>query len=230
MRRALPLILCALSLPAVSFWRHASRGAVLEDGYTVEVLQESAPKELSEDVHKALAETGYRVLDAEGKVVCDVWLRKELSVDASFEPTVDVKYGFARSHLVGAIRFPKDSEDIREQSLAGAYTMRYARQPVDGNHIGTWPYMDFVALLTPKQDSKPADRDEQEVVDLSMAGRAHPAILSLNPPEKREKLPSMVHQDFDDLWILTLPAEAKKGDDQAADFHLELVVVGTAEI
>jgi hypothetical protein len=228
MKQRLSLLLCALVLPA-GLWRVASAEAESQEKYSVQILKEAPPKELSEDVRKTLAESGYRVLGPADKVVCDVWIRKQLVVGEKFEPTVDVKYGFARSHLIGAVRFPKESEDIREQELGGVYTMRYAQQPVDGNHIGTWPYMDFVALLTAKQDPKPEDRDEQDVVDLSMAGRAHPAILSLNPPGKRDKLPAVVHQDLDDLWVLALPAKAKKGD-ETTDLELELVVVGTAEI
>ena len=167
--------------------------------------------DFSEAIRESLELTGFRMTDSKNQVVCDIWLRKELPVNPKFRPTLDTNYGFARSQLIGAMRVPENgTKDLRDQRLkAGSYTLRYAQQPMDGNHIGSWPYLDFAVTLSAQQDKKPENRGEQEVVDASMSGRVHPAIFSLMPPEKRKTLPAVVHQSSGNLWILALPAEIK---------------------
>ena len=231
-RVSITLLFATAAVPLLFFsQRQVIQATTNQDKYKVVVLKETAPEDFSEAIRESLELTGFRMTDSKNQVVCDLWLRKELPVNPKFRPTLDTNYGFARSQLIGAMRVPENgTKDLRDQKLkAGSYTLRYAQQPMDGNHIGSWPYLDFAVTLSAQQDKKPENRGEQEVVDASMSGRVHPAIFSLMPPEKRKTLPTVVHQSSGNLWILALPAEIKSGD-KIQKSQIELVIIGEAEI
>ena len=60
----------------------------------------------------------------------------------------------AEGELLGALRFPGEGHDYRDQTIAkGVYTLRYGFQPVNGDHLGVSTYRDY-ALLVPAAKDK----------------------------------------------------------------------------
>ncbi len=201
-----------------------------ENKYAVAELKEPAPDVLAADIGAALGKTGYRVTGAEGKTICDVWLRAEMPVIAKFQEQFDIKYPIEPGTLVGAIRFPAATTDYRKQAIKQAvYTLRYGHQPQDGNHLGTAQFRDFVTIAPAAEDKSPATLDPEKALDLSKkaTGTTHPAILSLLPPSKRDKLPTMAHDDTLNLEVLVAKTAAKPGG-AAKEVQIELVAVGHA--
>ena len=204
--------------------------AAADRKYTVAELKEAAPQPLADDVRKALGTAGFRINDAGGKLVCDVWFRNELPV-LEKTPEALVMYPIDPGTLVGAIRFPTAGSDYRNQKIkAGVYSLRYGHQPQDGNHLGTAEYRDFLILVQAAEDKSAAKLTQEQVMDLSkkVSGSTHPSILSLLPPQKgRDKLPMMVHQDTLELEVLVAKTVGKSAS-KSQDVQIELVAVGHA--
>ena len=197
--------------------------------YAVAELKEVAPEVLAAEVRDTLGKSGYRVTDSAGKTICDLWLRAELPVLGKFDEQLDVKYPIGPGTMIGAIRFAVVYSDYRKQKVKpGTYTLRYGHQPQDGNHLGTAQYRDFTIVSPATEDKSPAGMDQEKAMELSKktTGTTHPAILSLLPPQKRDKLPTMAHDDTLNLEVLVAKTGAKGS--ASKEIQIELVAVGHA--
>lgn len=216
--------------PAVLIGALSLHADANEGKYAAKELKELPPDTLSASVRESLSQSGYRVIDRDGKTVCDVWLRKELPILAKFNELLDLKYPIEPGTLVGAIRFPNDTSDYRKQAIkAAAYTLRYGHQPQDGNHLGTAQYRDFVIVGPASDDKSPETVTADKAIEMStkVTRSTHPAILSLLPPLKRDTVPSMAHDDTLDLEVLVAKVAAKPGS-TVKTVQIELVTVGHA--
>ena len=222
----------ALTAAALLALGMAAAAAPPESKYTVKQLDEAVPGPLAPDVRGTLTKTAYRVHDPNGKVVCDVWLRADVPMLGKFQEQVDLKYALEPGTLVGAIRFPAATSDYRSQNLkAGVYTLRYAQQPQDGNHLGTAVYRDFLVLGAAAEDKKVGEVTQEQAIKQSKkgSGSTHPAILSLLPPDKElDKLPAVLHDGSLNLEALAAKTGGKLGD-KTKDLPIALVVVGHAD-
>ena len=117
--------------------------------YRVEELSEGPPDSgVAEAITQQLQGTGIRIIRDAKATYCDIWLAKTPAADGDFKPTAEVNYPFRSGQLIGLVRFARAGSDFRDQKLAsGLYTLRYGLQPVDGNHVGTFPTRDFLVLL-----------------------------------------------------------------------------------
>jgi hypothetical protein len=132
-------------------------GAACAADYRLETIKQAAPADdISPEIAAALAPTGFKVVQGEKRTLCEIWLAKTWTVTPGFQPSDSVLYPLAVGEFIGVLRFPRKGSDFRGQEIAaGMYTLRYANQPVDGNHVGTSPTRDFL-LLSPAK-SEPAD-------------------------------------------------------------------------
>ncbi|HVW02547.1 MAG TPA: hypothetical protein VHB77_19480, partial [Planctomycetaceae bacterium] len=137
-----------------------------------------APEGLPEAFASLLAPTGVRVKG--DKVICEIWLVKELATKDGFKPTLTVKYPLTPGTLVGAIRIPIASAeaDYKGQEIPmGTYTLRYGQQPQDGNHLGTSEFSDFVLACSLESDKDPKPVDKVQTLfkmSAKAAGTSHP--------------------------------------------------------
>ncbi len=201
--------------------------------HRVEVLDESAPADqLSEEIAALLAPTGLRVIRGESRTVLDIWLCKEWPLDADFEASRSVNYGFKPGQLIGVARYPRRGSGFRDQDIdKGVYTMRYARQPVDGNHEGTSPTRDFLLLLRADMDLSTEVIEEKSLHEQSAESieSTHPALLSMQRVEgDASSTPAMRHNTSHDWWIVQFAGQTKVGDETTAA-PIDLVVVGYSE-
>lgn len=197
------------------------------------VSVEKSPSGISAKIAEKLNPQGQQVL-AGNSPICTVWLVKELPVKPEFKPTLSVKYPLAPGQLVGVLEVTAKNEftDFRGQDVAaGAYTLRYGQQPVDGNHVGTSDLSDFLLAIPAKSDEDPAlPKTPEALFKLSAkaTGSNHPAIYSLLPPKTGEKAPSVVHEKSKEFLILNLSTPSKSND-QSVVVPLRLVIVGKSE-
>jgi hypothetical protein len=195
--------------------------------YRVEAIKGAPPAdELAAEIVAELAPGGFKVMQGEKRTVCEIWLAKAWAVTAGFKPSDAVLYPLQVGEFIGALRFPRKGADFRGQDIpAGLYILRYANQPVDGNHVGTSPTRDFLVLVPASADRSPKPIAEKDLFKLSAqsAGSSHPAILSLVKPEASGALPAVRHLDEQDRWTVQFA-----GNGPASKVVLELVVVGKA--
>lgn len=194
---------------------------------TVAVVK-SAPAGVSEKIAGVLRKSGDAV-SVEGKPWCTIWWREEVELKDGFKPTLNVKYPFTTGDLLGVIEVQtKIATDFRGQEVKpGVYTLRYAQQPVDGNHVGTSELYDFLLAVPVKHDVDPARwkiADELNRQSATTAGSNHPAIFSMLPAEKVAAA-RVEHDAGKDLWILTSAVTATSGKVVA----VRLVIAGRSE-
>ena len=203
-------------------------GASAAQGYKAEPLGEPPPGELAAPVRNALSSTGIRVTGPNG-ALCDIWIGKAVPEKANAPQSLGVVFPqFAQGTLVGAIRFPNPVKDYRKQLIkAGAYTLRYALVPENGNHMGVAPQRDFVLASPAAADQDPSALTIDQTLALSRkaTGSNHPSVWSLAAPEDHPKsLPSVFHLDDGDLWLVEFQLPPQGG----TVLSMALVVVGSA--
>jgi len=98
--------------------------------------------------------------------------------------------------LVGALRVSAAPlRDIRGRVIKpGVYTLRYAVQPANGDHMGVSPHREFLLVAPASADTGVAPVGHEKAVDLARQtiGSSHPAVLSIDPPRASEP-PLAVH-------------------------------------
>jgi hypothetical protein len=153
-------------------------------------------------------------------------------VKADFTATDEVLYPFEPGQLLGVVKYARRGGDFRDQEInRGVYTLRYAQQPVDGNHVGTSPTRDFLLLLKAEDDQSPAAIDVKKLYEESAkaAESTHPCLL-LMPRIAGEVTdqPSLAVNDEKEWVTIRLPGKAAAGDKQSLQ-AIEVVVVGHAD-
>ena len=200
--------------------------AALADGAKVEPIGAFADQSAPESVRKSLEAKGYRVTLA-GGVVCELWLRAAVATGSKSETQGAVYTGLPVSTMVGVISFPKTTNDFRGQTIkAGAYTLRYAVHPADGNHLGISPIRDFLVMIPVSADQNPdAIYKFEELVKLSTkaSGTNHPAVISLAMPDAGAA-PSVAENDQGHVIFA-----AKLKTQSGGDTPIAIIVKGRAE-
>ena len=201
--------------------------AAAED-YRLESV-DGLPSGVSAAISQQIHPDGVRVLGPK-RPLCDLWQMQSLPVTADFKPTAAVKYPFEPGQLVGILQVPRRSEltDFRGIALeAGTYTLRYGRQPVDGNHVGTSDLADFLVAIPAEHDENPAvltDVKALNALSAKASGTTHPAIFSLQPADGTIEEPKLVHDEAREFWILQGQVETRGGE-----LPLRMVIVGKSE-
>jgi hypothetical protein len=196
--------------------------------YHVAKLESASPADaLAPEIAALLSPAGLKVIQGDSRVVCEIWLAKEWPVAADAKTTAEIQFPFTPGQVLGAARFPRKASDFRDQEIpAGVYVLRYAQQPVDGNHVGTFPTRDFAALLPAAKDRSAAPLDYKTLTTLAKetTGTAHPAIR----PLLKAAGDAPVRTDEEKQWTMVrLPGKTKAGA-ELKDLALELVVAGVA--
>ena len=203
----------------------------LAQEYKAEKIASAAPADaISAEIAAHLQPAGFKVVKGEARTVVEIWLAKELNVNADARLSTEVNYPLTPGQLVGVARYPRKATDFRDQEIpSGVYTLRYSLQPVDGAHVGTSPTRDFLALLPADKDRDPAVLDYKALTTASKetTGTAHPGILSLQKPADAGE-PLTVREDAEKEWtIVRFAAKVKQGG-ATKELPVELVVVGVA--
>lgn len=145
---------------------------------SVSPLTEKAPAELSAGVASRLTPAAKIVA---GDATLDIWLVEKL--ESRGGPGWS---GVESGALAGAMRVSGSFKEIRGKAVKpGVYTLRYGQQPQNGDHLGISPFREFLLISPAAIDKDPRVLGFDGVVALSkeVVGTAHPASLSLDPPE-----------------------------------------------
>lgn len=224
---------------------HALRGATVlvlfaatlapaqEGKHSVKTATAEPPKELSEPIRKLLGPGAVQFLDAKGGLVAELWFRKAVPADATPE---QVKNGLTYRELkettvIGAARFEQQWSDYRKQKIKpGVYTLRLGFQPMDGDHMGTSPYPDFLLLVSAKEDKNadPVEPKQLQEMSIKTMGTSHPGVLLLFPNNKPGAGPQLVSQPNNHL-VLNTKEDVTVGGTKAGTLGFGLTLVGHAD-
>jgi len=141
----------------------------------------AVPSELAAPIASQLAPDVVTVTVGAAKL--EFWLVKSLPMRAGTATPAWSEVGDGT--LVGALRLSSAWKEIRGYTLRpGVYTLRFAQQPQNGDHMGISPAREFL-LPAPAADDTTADPAGYEgAVELARKAsrRAHPASISIDPP------------------------------------------------
>lgn len=203
--------------------------ATAED-YRVEKI-DGGPEEgeISDELAALMDDSGYRVIRGTSRTAAEIWFAKDWKLDPDFEPSATRLYPFTEGQLIGVLHFSRRGSDFRDQSVSsGWYTLRFALQPVDGNHVGTSPTRDFLVIISADQDEpdKEWDTDSLNEASSEVAGSTHPAMLCLQLASEGEET-KMVHQESVDWWMLHAVGNGT-ANGKAQKVPIDIVVAGHA--
>lgn len=203
-------------------------GTALADGGKLESTGAFTDAAASDSLKKALEEKGNKIVLSDGSPHCEIWFRKGVPTAAKKDISGAFYTEITDSAVIAVINFPKAFSDFRGQEVkAGAYTLRYALHPTDGNHMGISPYRDFL-LLSPVAIDQNVDTTYkfEELVKMSAKslGGNHPAMMSLVLAEGAGDAAKLTENEHGHL-VLTAKLKTSTGGELAMAF----VVKGQAE-
>jgi hypothetical protein len=218
-------------VPSLLLALFAAAGASAQT-YKIETANAPAPQELVAAVRDSLSSSALRVSGPQG-TLCEIWLRKAIPASATPSGELGVAYGqLSNGGLLGAIRFAAATKDYRQQQIKpGVYTLRYALQPVDGDHQGVSPYRDYLLLAPAVADTSIAPLNNKDLYALSrkVSGTGHPSVWSLVTADAAPSaLPAIAHQDDGDLWVVYFQAQVQPAGGAPSPVKMGLVIVGHA--
>lgn len=148
---------------------------------TITTAAVAIPAEVAAPIAALLAPQVVTVTTATAKL--EFWWVKSLPLRAeSKTPSwADVEEGA----LVGAMRLGSAWNEIRGYTLRpGVYTLRFAMQPQNGDHMGISPNREFLLPAPAAEDTSPDPAGYDKAVTLASKAsrRAHPAAISIDPP------------------------------------------------
>ena len=181
------------SRQALSVLRHVcvltALTAVAHAQPKVSSLAEKPPAALAPAIASQLQTGGVKAIA--GDATLDIWLVSSLAGDGGWS-------GVENGTLVGAMQVTGAFKEIRGKAVKpGVYTLRYGQQPQNGDHLGISTYREFLLLSPAAIDTDPKVLGFDGVVALSkeVIGTAHPASLSLDPPEDAPGAPLSTYKN-----------------------------------
>ena len=142
------------------------------------------PKGVDASIQKLLQPKAIQLVEGD-KPAFQFWLVNELPLQSKPASPAKALDAVKQPTLLGVVSVGSPQRDYRDDELAvGVYTMRFALQPQDGNHLGSAEFPYFAALTPVKLDTKPEGiSDYKALVKASSKETStdHPVILSLRP-------------------------------------------------
>jgi hypothetical protein len=195
---------------------------------TLKVADKEPPKDLGESIRAKLQSKAVQLLDGD-KPAYEFWFSNEIplqSKPASAAKSLDT---LKPATLIAAVAVPKARRDYRDDELAaGIYTMRFALQQQDGNHLGTAEFLYFAVLVPAKTDTQLDGITEyKRLVKASSKETAtdHPVVLSLRPASSDTGDFPSLQQPAPDHKSVRVKVPAKAGDTKT-DLVFEIVYEG----
>lgn len=185
------------------------------------------PSDLPAAIQGAISSTEIQVTGASGPY-CEIWLAKSVPTAPTPDTSLGVTFGkIPQGTLMAVVKFDAQAADYRTQPIKpGVYTLRFALQPVNGDHQGVSPYRDFLLAVPAADDTSTAAVVPDALYNLSKraSGTGHPSVWSLVPADEAPAtLPAIAHQQEDsDQWVVFFEAPL------ATPLKMGLVVVGHA--
>jgi hypothetical protein len=200
----------------------------------VAAVEEEPPVEVADSIREILQTTAIEI-HKEDAPIYKFWFREEIPIGSPSDSSPDASLRALREGtLLGVVSVLQSQRDYRDDTISkGIYTLRYALQPQDGNHLGTAHYPYF-AVLVPANTDDQLDRltTYSAVVKASSRHTAtgHPVSLSLRPPgEPPTSSPELTEPAPHHKAVrLQLPARVNDSK-EAAHLEFELVYEGTGE-
>jgi hypothetical protein len=195
---------------------------------TLKVTDKQPPKDLDASICAKLQTKAVQLLDGD-KPVYEFWFGAEIPLQSKPAEIGKALDAVKQATLLGVAAISRDQRDYRDDELrSGVYTLRFALQPQDGNHLGTSEFSYFAVLTPARIDNKPDGiTDYKTLVKASSKETAteHPLILSLRPASSDQGELPKLNQPAPDHKSVRVKVPAKAGAEKT-EITFELVYEG----
>ena len=198
-------------------------GAATTQSLSVTPHSEAVPDEIAPPVKALMASSGTKV--KAGEATLDFWWVKALPVSGPTAGWSAVEEG----SLVGIFRVEGRYRDVRGRTIKpGAYTLRYAVQPENGDHLGVSRHRTFLLMSPFAVDTSAEPAGHDGTVDLSKQtiGISHPAVLSIDPPSTTEPPSSLIKRDEEPLEGVVFEVPLAHEGKPAGALRFGLILLG----
>ena len=197
----------------------------------LKVADKEPPKEIDAAIRARLQSKAVQLLNGD-KPAYEFWLVSEAALEAKPGSPAKALDSLKQAALLGVVSVPATLRDYRDDDLAaGVYTMRFASQPQDGNHLGTAEFTYFAALTLAKFDTKPDGiATYKALVSASRKETSsdHPVILSLRPASSDDGESPKLQQPVPEHKSVRVKIPAKAGA-ETISLAFEIVYEGKAK-
>lgn len=196
---------------------------------TVTKAPVSPPSELAPAIAGALGSDVTTV--TAGGARLEFWLVEALELAKKPAPDALSWSDVPEGALVGALRVSGSWSDIRGFTIRpGVYTLRFALQPQNGDHMGVSPHREFLLPGPAAEDTAVAPVGYDGAVELArkVSRRAHPASISLDPPVSPGEPGTVTTSDLGHQVVILRVPVAFEGT-PAGHLTFGVVVQGTIE-
>ena len=198
----------------------------------LKVTDKEAPAELDASLRAKLQKQTVQLLDGD-KPAFEFWFAADVALPvkpASPGKSLDT---IKPATLLGAAVVAKGQRDYRDDELTpGVYTLRFALQPQDGNHLGTAEFAYFAVLVPAKLDTSPDGiGDYKALIKASskLTSTEHPVVLSLRPATDGGDAPRLNEPAPEHKSVrVKLPVKIT-GSDEKTSLAFELVYQGVGK-
>jgi hypothetical protein len=216
------------SLALVAVLSVVSPAALTGQELTVSTETVEVPAELTEPIRALLQPETSVVMRDTNRI--EIWWVKTIALDSAPQGAPSWS-NVPDGALAGAIRVAQPLADARGYTIKpGVYTLRFALQPQDGDHLGVSPYRQFLLVAPAGDDQAPDAVGFKGAVALAKKalGKSHPSTLSLDPPLANESAGTMVTNDAGHKGVVFSVPTAFQGK-SAGSMAFGLTLVGVYE-
>lgn len=161
--------------------------AVAAFGQEYKMLAGGAPPDEVGALKSALEAKSVKIVDAAGKVYCELWLRSTPAPQGKSKEENVTLPEVIPGTFFAIIQFPAAAADRRGQPIKpGLYTVRYSNFPITGDHQGVAPQRDFFILSKLGDDPDVASSmkfDALMATSRKASGTTHPLVMSIWKPD-----------------------------------------------
>lgn len=195
------LYIAAFAIACAPLFSLVSARMASAQDFKVVVGSTPVPAEIAAPIHALLAPVPTNVSSGSAPY-CEIWTRASIPAASTPSNALGVSYTtLVEGEIVGAIHFDAAVKDFRNQAVQpGDYILRYALQPVDGNHQGVSDYRDFLLLTPVAQDDSADNLADKNLYALSRktTTTGHPSVWSLVPTDSAPTLLPGIKADTDE--------------------------------
>jgi hypothetical protein len=181
------------------------------------------PAELGEPIRSLLQPDATVVMRGDNRL--EFWWVKSLPLDTAPEGRPSWS-NLADGALVGAVKLTAPMTDARGLPMKpGVYTLRFALQPQDGDHMGVSPHREFLLVAPAAEDQSAAPAGFKGAVALAKKtlGKSHPATLSLSPTTEEPAGAILTTDEGHKAMAVSVPATHQDKPAGALSFAVTLV-------
>lgn len=195
--------------------------------------EKAAPDGVSEEIAAVLQGQAVQLKDGDASVF-EFWPRGEVPLKDAPEKPRRAMRSIAEGTLLGVVAVHEERRDYRDDAIQpGVYTMRFALQPEDGDHLGTSIYPYF-ALLVPVDRDKALDGIEghDATSEASATGTAteHPRTISLRPGDGEQGAEPKLTEPADDHKAVEITVAGAAPEGEAIALSMEIIYEGVGEL